>query len=285
MRRLLVPTLCGLVGLLLLSPPHAYALTESIYDDFESGLINPDKWYGGQGDPGADTPTAEVARLIIPTPQNPTNHALALVQFAYGSTADNVGLAPGNTTRLRLSQNPNAIVLLQADVTIQSVLTQPSAANMNNGPRARAQLHGAFFNDGTSSGPGDETGDIFATIQMVQDSLTGLQTIEAFFSRCTDSECNNSTTTNAPAFTTTWAVGETHTLVAWWDPANKRFIFVVDPFGPAPEAHGLGYTFATTNVPGFGLKELRVRSTGANCTAGRTLSAIFATFDNVVIGQ
>src|SRR5439155_25918213 len=62
-----------------------------------------------------------------------------------------------------------------------------------------------IFNDGSSTGPGDRSGDHFGTIQAVRDSDTadppGRLRVEAFVSRCSDPLCNNSTTVveNDPA--------------------------------------------------------------------------------------
>lgn len=90
----------------------------------------------------------------------------------------------GNVVRSRLHPvNRNAVTEMQADVTVTEF--QASSGSVH------AQLNGSFYNDGSSTGANDFTGEVEAYMQIV--SFAGGQLIGRFHAdRCTDSQCNNS---------------------------------------------------------------------------------------------
>lgn len=282
MKRSLISLILGclVLGLVGIPASRVSAITLTLYDDFEGGVIDPNKWSGDEGS-GGGAPNAEAARLTYPSG---TSRELALVLFSYGSTANNTGSSADNRLKLSVA-NPAPILLMQAQVTVQFALTQPCAANTTTGTVAYAGLQGWFFNDGSSTGPSDFTGEVAAQITMRQNSLTGLNTITASIFRCNDSNCIDSTTLGSVTFGTSWLPGQPRVLVLWWDPANSRFIFMVDPGTPTVEPHTLTYSVTATNPALTASRQLRIKNIPANCMAGRTLAVMFASFDNVVLGQ
>jgi hypothetical protein len=151
--------------------------------------------------------------------------------------------------------------------------------------RPRARIFGAFFNDGSSNGPDDETGDVIATIQMVLDSSAGREISLSVF-RCADALCNVVDTTPFGAggfvkFATTWKPGQKRTLTLIWDPAAKQFVGIVDAGKKMEEVQVISYgALSDVDPPGFDFKDLRVQTLEANCTAGGTKSRLTARFDN-----
>jgi len=173
------------------------------------------------------------------------------------------------------------ITALQAKVTVRSALAQNCAANPE-ATRSRANLFGFFFNDGSSTGPTDFTGDIIAGITVERNSKTG-DRIVAFLNRCDTAACVFSTNLVAAVFTRTWTLGIAQLLTVVWQPANNRFVYTVSGGGLATETRILTYTQPDAALPRLFLKELRVANTVPNCTAGRRVAAIDALFDSVAI--
>jgi hypothetical protein len=66
---------------------------------------------------------------------------------------------------------------------------QSCSANPSTGVRGRAQVIGSLFNDGTSPGAGDRTGDIFAGLQQILDTVLGA-VFQPFLLRCTNASCS-----------------------------------------------------------------------------------------------
>jgi hypothetical protein len=248
----------------------------TLYDDFNVKPINPAKWYGDEVSLGPNSPNTEATRKIA-------NAKLEIDLTTWGWTSSDLGYAPG-TPSFRLSiTNPAPITTIQADVTVKSAKVVGCAANPV-GTRARASVLGFFFNDGTSPGPGDRTGDIGATIESRRDSITGDQIVASIF-RCGSSDCTAFITTVAfHAFTAVWTKGVADTLRIQWDAANDRFIFDLNPGGPNPETANLSYT-SSDAAPAVGdRRALRAANTVASCQSGpRGSATIKALFDNVMI--
>jgi hypothetical protein len=173
------------------------------------------------------------------------------------------------------------ITALQATVTITQVEAEGCAANPT-ATRLRANVVGYFFNDGSSTGPGDATGDILADLRKVRSTNVG-DRIEASVIRCTTATCTPFQTLLLQVFPTPWVVGRADTLGLQWDEANDQFVFVVNPKTPTEEMIVLSYRdlLTDTTPPVTDLKQVSVGNAVANCRARRKQGSITATFDNV----
>lgn len=270
-------------GLVLLVVPGPAQAQFVLYDDFNAPGLDPSKWWASDQQAGPLAPSLETVRLN-------GGGTLWIELASYGDTASNTGIYGPGRQRMRF-QGAAAITGIQAEVTVVKNVAEDCAANATS-TRARAQLLGFFFNDGTSPAPGDPTGDIGAGIHKVRDSKLGHR-IDAFFVRCPDSACIFGTTLGAFTFATSWTEVQVHTLRVQWDPSNNRFLFAVGTCtGPqggqctttVEETAALTYALpdAIPATLSF-VKELRVDNTVANCTAGRRGALMQAVFDNAMI--
>jgi hypothetical protein len=267
---------CCVMGLFVLvgTPAHAFGPLV-LYDNFNTGLIDPNKWEGSEMDFGTLAPNTEASRTIV-------SRRLRLLLTSYGGTGSNSGTPGVAGVRLRLT-NPSGITTMQAKVTITQVEAEGCAANPSS-TRVRANVVGRFFNDGSSTGPGDETGDILASLQKVRSTNAG-DVIEASVTRCTTPTCGPFQSVFFQVFTTTWALGVADTLGLQWDQANAQLVFVVNAKTPTEESIIFSYSglLTDTTLPGQDLKQVSVGNAVANCMVGRKKGAITATFDNVQV--
>ncbi len=177
----------------------------------------------------------------------------------------------GNVGRSRLFPvNQNAVASMQADVRVTEF--------QSNSGWVRAQLTGSFYNDGSSTGANDSTGEVEAYMQIASD--TGGQLYTRFYAaRCTDSQCNTSTVLNN-FFDSFGAVnlGETHTLFLRWD--GSVFTYGMDgtirTFDPKP--------YAAVNKPPVEHYKQPIY-TRAQFNTGSTPVYIAAIFDNVLVNE
>ncbi len=125
------------------------------------------------------------------------------------------------------------------------------------------------FNDGSSTGPGDKTGDHFALLSAFRDSNSGdppgVLQVGAAIRRCDNSPCSTAHDVVAPTLLPqTVAVGTKATLRMIWDPPNDQFLFSVGANPNVP----LSYAPASDAAPAvqpFG--SISLGGTTANCTA------------------
>ncbi|MEX2146590.1 MAG: hypothetical protein WED01_06205 [Candidatus Rokuibacteriota bacterium] len=188
------------------------------------------------------------------------------------------------------------VTTLRASVTVAGVSAEPpdpvteSCGWYNS---ARAQVFGHFFNDGSSTGPGDLTGDVFASVSLerrVEETSAGpavRDVVEARVGRCNTPECRM--TWDAILFTRTWTVGAAHVLTITWQPGSDRFKFTVSGGGIAAESRTVAYAVADSAPPRGYAYDLRVESQPGFCGAGQELIwqtvSIDARFDNVKLNS
>jgi hypothetical protein len=272
MRKLFTVVFLLIIPLVLLGfSGVSQALT--LYDDFNVKPINPAKWSGTEDSAGPAAPNTESARKLA-------KQQLYITLTTWGRTDSNSGNAGNQGNRLSVT-NPIPVTTIQADVTVKSAKVVGCAANTTSS-RARAQVLGRFFNDGTSPGPGDRTGDILAGMQSQRDSLTGDQ-ILAFINRCTNANCTTFTTSSSVVFAGSWVQGVANTMSVHWDKPNKQFIYTLNP-GGSQEQHVLTYTFSDANGPVVDFKQVAAKNSAASCTAPPRANAIMkALFDNVML--
>jgi len=271
-RSRIMGVLAVLLGAMAFYPAVGQAQLE-LYDNFSGTQINPDKWNGAESfTSSSGNPNAEAQRYI-------TGQKLRVALTTFGDVTSNTGDRSG---RFGLSfPNPTPITAMQASVTVRQAMAQDCPANTAVS-RARAQLIGAFFNDGTSPGAGNRIGDILAGIQKEQ-SHDGFL-IRAFINRCTDSGCGSSSSAvPSQTFPTPWQIGRADTLLVQWDPANNRFLYEVNPGTSREESLTLTYPLSDGLPPVTNFKNIRASNNGANCMPPgvRTKVVMDARFDNV----
>ena len=243
---------------------------QSLFDDFNVKPINPTKWAGSERDFGPEAPNEEATRKIA-------NGKLEIDLTSYGRMDSDSGSAGTANSKLE-GIGVTGPYFWGADVTVKSVKAVGCAANATS-TRSGARILGEFFNDGTSSGPGDRTGDIFAGIESRRDTITGNH-IVGFVGRCTNAGCTTTTTLVFHEFTTVWTKGAAHTLLIQWVPLADFFLLQVD----LQEDFMASYTVSDTDAPVHFSRQVGAANSVANCQSGPRASAtIKALFDNVKV--
>lgn len=263
----------AVAALLLVGVPRLGQAQLVVYDDFKGKQIDPSKWQGSEGGTAPGASHTDTARRIH-------GNQLELSLTSWGKTDSDVGNAGTVSQRLGVT-DPASVTTLQAEVVVKRATVNGCAAN-STATRARAQLVGGFFSDGTSPSAGNRIGDILAGIQKVRDSIAG-DVIEAFVQRCINSTCGTLTTLNFYTFATSWVMEHADTLRLAWDPGTDQFHFAVNPGTPLEESVSLPYTVSDTNPPVVNFKILAIGNSEASCTEGRTSASMEARFDNVMV--
>jgi len=259
-----------LTGVVLIFAP-AQSQAQVIFDPFTGPKIDPNTWHGFEDAGDTGTSNTETARSI-------QNGQLQMSLTSYGTTASNSGQAGFASTRLRLN-NPGGLSVLVVQATVTQATAQACAANTSPS-EARVRLLGAFFNDGSSTGPNDRTGDVLAEVQMILDSKAG-PIFDLTALRCADSQCASTNLIGSVQFVTTWVTGQKRMIVLAWDAPNNQFLGFVDFQQPNQEMHVVPYgVLSDAKPPVFDLKGPAITTAMANCTAGRTTSQMTALFDN-----
>lgn len=276
------------VGLLaaVAGPGHAQFVD---YDDFSGGAIDPEKWQGTSAEGSAGAPTGTSVRII-------DNGSLRLALTSWGGDASNSGFV---TTRRRLDirqlgtlGGTGFITGMRARVTVLAAETQPCPANSDtnaggfNALRARADMFGYFFNDG-SGGPDNRTGNVNAFVGLIRTG-DGLNRIRAGVQRCVTANCSTlGTVVPEIFFTMPWALNAPLDLEIAWDPANDKFIITAtNPDTSATEVRDLVYQGIVTDTDPpavFTTNALQVQNSVKNCGGARKRVTTEALFDNVQV--
>src|SRR5438093_763730 len=127
-----------------------------VHETFDGPMIDPLIWHGNDSPGVVGTSDLEIRRAIV-------NGQLQLKLTSYGKTDSNVGQTGFASNRLRLN-NPALLTQLRARVTVQQAVAQSCPANTTGSSQPQARLVAAFFNDGSSTGAGDQTGDVQANL-------------------------------------------------------------------------------------------------------------------------
>ncbi len=265
---------CIISFVVLLTPSAQGQDTLVQYDDFSDPKIDINKWR---------TMTWEPAGVI--SERGVKRGRLELRQTAFGRTKVNIGNPVMGAVGLRMV-GPISISVFQADVAIESATAQGCLLNPD-ATRARAQIAGSFFNDGSSLRRGDLTGDIRAIIQKVGDSNVDNR-IEALVLRCANARCSYLPAILFHTFSTPAPESVTDTLRLRWEPLKNRFIFAVNPGVSDQEAVALSYNrlSITDNHPAaLRFRQLSVGHEIARCVAGRRKASLTGLFDNVTVNR
>ena len=242
-----------------------------LYDDFSSPHLVPHLWKHVE-----DLSTSlDVVRAV-----DQGKLRLALTTFAFeggnsGARQGYVGLA------LRASEG---VTQLAAEVTITAVAFEDCPQNPLT-PTSLVELGGSYFNDGSSTGPQDFTGDIRATFSRVAEATDPSGgSLVAQLSRCLNATCSQLKTLGEKLFATPWVLGKVQRSQLIWRVALQDFVFRLNP-GPNAETKNLSYQ--ALNLPNppppavNASRFLQVRNVVSNCATGPLLGSISATIDNV----
>lgn len=256
---------------LLVSRPVFAASVWTLYDNFNSGTINPDKWYGYED----GTTGRETTRKVV-------SGKLNLIERCYGYTNSNDGATfVEQSLGFNNPQNIRGIKALVKPITVETI-----GCNTNSHRTlAWARLFGKFFNT-DPQGPNNRTNDVYAQITVERDSLStdpdGTARIRAYVRQCLDINCNKVKTLYANEDLGTINEGLSATCSIEWDKAHHKFIFKRDI-----QAVEFAYDtnkYPDTFPPAYHTKTLAVLSEVPNCTSTPRPSAhMNALFDNVYI--
>jgi hypothetical protein len=168
--------------------------------------------------------------------------------------------------------NPAGIVQIEALMGVLDVLVERCQAN---GTPSAASLLIAMtaFNDGSSTGPGDRTGDYNAVVQVIRRSnsadAAGILRVEGRVTKCQDAAClleNQQQIGALKDLGVTIPVGVAFTMRLTWDATSKRF-----QAGVNNASVNLPYSPANDALPAVQRSAgIEIRSTTANCVAGAT---------------
>ena len=268
----------------------AASQTVSLYEDFNSGLLDPDRWMGYEYSIGKYESRPEA---LYGTPDwsafenDPTNQVsmrrvlggqaqIALTSYRASSGPIFGGGAKARSglriNHLALADHTPAVTAFRATVTVMSasVPTPPPGRFCLDQGKASAELFGHFFNDGTSTGAADLTGDVFTLVALarrVEKTDSGevvRNVVETTIGRCNNADCSRVRWGASRTLARTWTIGVPYVLIIVWQPASNAFAFTVVGEGTT-ESLSVPYTMADqTRVRGYAY-DLRVETRPRRC--------------------
>ncbi|PYX33472.1 MAG: hypothetical protein DMG80_05900 [Acidobacteria bacterium] len=261
------------VTLVLLAIRSLAAAQNTLYDNFNSALINPDNWVGLEAS-GPDT--REAKREIVPTPGVQNDHRLHLLRRAYSATTDNAG-ATGDAFGL-LFPSPNTVTAVSFTAVVKKGLAAGcSGTSAVSG--ISAGFAGSFFNP--SSSPNGATGDMRAFIAIIRNSTdVGKNlTVSVATFQCNDAICGAQTVLFSQALGVVPS-GSSNILGLTWDHPNHRFVFQLNSNAPVVSTYTIGDGFP----PASAYKYISLDRAVPRCTSTpRPYAFMDASFDNVFV--
>ncbi|HKV77840.1 MAG TPA: hypothetical protein VJP02_06860 [Candidatus Sulfotelmatobacter sp.] len=260
------------LGFVIMALSNAAFAQLVLYDNFNSTLIDPTKWLGGQT---YDLDMREAQRGLVPTPKVAGDRRLLLMQRGYSAITDNNG-ASGGVFNLAFA-NPNKITAVSFTLAVGSVgavgcTTNSSIAGVSTG------FGGSFFNP--SSTPNGAAGDVKAVIFVDRLSSTGSTlSVGAGYFQCNDAGCSSITSLFAAGLGSV-KINSKNTFSLTWDHANHRFTFQLNNNTPVTSTYTVGDGFP----PGYPYKDLETTRTVPHCVSTpRPYITINAYFDDVYV--
>ena len=245
----------------------------ALYDNFNSYVINPNRWFGHMSRAGAGLQTIDEVRFIILGNLN-------LLTRAYANTTTNDGDSYNNQGLSFI--NPGSITAIKTSIRVIGFELK-GCGNDDTTSRVRARIHGNFFNADIPT-PGRAMNDVFANISLIRQINTtySSSTLIVIFiiARCLDSSCLQFESLNETSLGTA-SVGQKVTLRLEWDKNRHQFIVQRDS---QPEVL-IPYYVSDSSPPGvMESRRLDVGSWMANCTAQpRPTAFMSAFFDDVYV--
>ena len=273
----------GMVGLLLLLsllslitvlPASAVAAGWVLYDDFQFGVIDPDKWYG-----------TEIGSTGREAERNAVSKKLNMLERSYGYTDSNTG-SPSAEINLYSTQGAS---IKGMKATVKSLQFDTIGCDNNtNSTWVSVRLWGRFFN--TDDSPVDGTNDVYAYIGIYRDSSKSspddnITRVRATVCQCQNAACDSKIT----LFTKELGIikkGKEVTLSMELDKDKHKFIFICTS-KTANKTVKFTYDqikYPDKSSPYYKTKKLSVYSEVPNCTSQtRPVGFMNAVFDNVFI--
>lgn len=295
--------------------------TLALYEDFEGSTIDPTRWRGYQHDvrgsgyrsvggewdgppvaPGISTErrrdivsgelrlglTTLGIPLIYPGDYKKLPHGRVGVRLGDVELADGAPLIRGLSATVTVTAFDNAAPVCEHPLGGATGLS-----------RMQAGLVGVFFNDGTSRSRSDRTGDVMATLTVVE-NLGDFKGVYARVYRCVDPRCEEIRQRKSAYFPLDVVVGVPVTLTIRWQPDRTRFVFTVGVDGGADQKRALGYATQVgcsspqcppleTHYPPVGyVYDLRLENEPGMCRFGGDPTLVLsseARFDDVKISR
>ncbi len=233
----------------------------TVYEDWSGSRIRGDRWRGGEVASGQ-----EVLRELVATFFG--GHYLTMSLRREGETDSNTG-SRMSSTFLNFA-NPASISQIEAQMGVMDVVVEACGANATPS-EARLLIAMTPFNDGSSTGAADRTGDYNALVQAVRRSNSsdpaGILRVEGRVTRCQNAACSTEQQIVAARdLGVSLAVGDSFKMRLIWDAANNRFLARVNTNADV----ALPYT-ANDGQPAVQRSAgIEIRNSTANCTAGAT---------------
>jgi hypothetical protein len=266
----LTMTLYGLVavcGILFTITAGSVSAQSTLYDRFPNGDLDPVKWSAQQQGTGGLELVREIqrGRLLM---------AHRVLGNGTTSTTQTTSL---NRLNFEFGRNLTA---LRFRLTVRNVSVQGCSDPGGNISRSFAGFIGTLFNDGSSSGSGDSTGNLgvflFAERRSDSEESPELLHIKAGTFRCLNNACSSIEEVEEDLGTVT--LGEQVLLRMIWDEENNqiRFRKNQDAVVQVPYTGPVARRINSRNF--------QVRGDAANCLEGpRPVASMGAFFDNVFI--
>ncbi len=286
--------ICGFaVFLAILAGAPAQAQNWVLYDDFNWGFIDPDRWaaYFSQNVPIPKLIIGdnlmEVEREFLPWGWGPyhTKGRLHIRNHSYGKDVPPLPsgtYSPFLTETLYILRDTKDIKGMKARLkVVKAEVTgcQATTALPTPGPAiTRARIWGYFF---SSNQLLDISAYLLAERSSASTDPPGVLDVKGAISSCGDLKC-----TYSFLVAITPSIGKVHLwepfdLTLKWDPANNKFIYQVNNNAPAELSYGdIGDTKPPQN---FDSKGVGIIHFFAPCTTSEQESDVDAYFDNVYV--
>ena len=252
------------IGLVLASfplapgPGQASHQTFSVYEDWSGTRIRGDRWRGGEASNGQ-----EVLREVVTAP---FGQYFSMSLRREGETDRNT-FSRTSSAFLNIA-NPASIDQIEALMGIIDVVVEQCAANATPS-EARLLIAMTVFNDGSSAGPGDRTGDYTAIVQAVRRSNSADLRVEGRITRCRNAACPTDTEEEIVGPTdlgVSLAIRAAFTMRLIWDAPNNQFLVGVNTNANV----ALPYTANDAQPAVQRSAGIEIRNSTANCMAGPT---------------
>jgi hypothetical protein len=191
------PLLFGVL-VFLLAPTAAHAQL-SIYEDWSAGALRGDRWHGGEDNIVGGIGGLEVSRAITNNASFGRELAMRLRTQSSSLSDPRSGLNLMHASRVGASGTPGSVDAIDvafritaSKVTPTRKTTKPgcpSGIGNNNPSEVDTIVLMTKFNDGSSSGPGDRTGDISVVLSSRYNTEFLHFDVHAFMFRCESPSC------------------------------------------------------------------------------------------------